>query len=120
MAVHRKLCLRVSTSPQTAKEPRHNSSFEKIRPIRTSIYSVTSEKINITDTIKNVEATLRDDKSISPQVRVMMELLLVVINLLLNKLGLNSKNSSTPPSKDPKRTRGSKRKTEGEKRKPGG
>ncbi|MBC7532084.1 MAG: IS66 family transposase [Oligoflexus sp.] len=81
---------------------------------------MTIEKINITETIKNVEATLRDDKSISPQVRVMMELLLVVINLLLTKLGLNSKNSSIPPSKDPKRTRGSKRKTEGEKRKPGG
>ena len=81
---------------------------------------MTIEKINITETIKNVEATLRDDKSISPQVRVMMELLLVVINLLLTKLGLNSKNISIPPSKDSKRTRGSKRKTEGERRKPGG
>jgi len=37
---------------------------------------MTIEKINITETIKNVEATLRDDKSISPQVRVMMELLM--------------------------------------------
>lgn len=81
---------------------------------------MTVGKINITETLKSVEATLREDKSISPQVRVMMELLVVVINLLLGKLGLNSKNSSTPPSKDPKRERGSKRKAVGEKRKPGG
>ena len=81
---------------------------------------MTVGKINISDTLKSVESTLREDKSISPQVRVMMELLVVVINLLLGKLGLNSKNSSTPPSKDPKRQRGSKRKAKGEKRRPGG
>lgn len=81
---------------------------------------MTVGKINITETLKSVETTLREDKTISPQVRVMMELLVVVINLLLGKLGLNSKNSSTPPSKDPKRQRGSKRKSKGEKRKPGG
>jgi len=81
---------------------------------------MTVGKINITAALKSVETTLREDNSISPQVRVMMELLVVVINLLLAKLGLNSKNSSTPPSKDPKRARGSKRKVEGEKRKPGG
>ncbi|MEI7775927.1 MAG: IS66 family transposase [Verrucomicrobiota bacterium] len=81
---------------------------------------MTVGKIDITETLKSVEATLREDKSISPQVRMMMELLVVVINLLLAKLGLNSKNSSMPPSKDPKRTRGSNRKTDGEKRKPGG
>jgi transposase len=81
---------------------------------------MTVGKINITETLKSVETTLREDKSISPQVRVMMDLLVVVINLLLGKVGLNSKNSSTPPSKDPKRQRGSKRKAKGEKRKPGG
>jgi len=70
--------------------------------------------------LKAVEVTLREDKSITPQVRVMMELLVVVINLLVGKLGLNSKNSSIPPSKDPKRERGSKRKAKGKKRKPGG
>jgi transposase len=81
---------------------------------------MTVGKINIAETLKSVETTLREDKSISPQVRAMMELLVVVITTLLGKLGLNSKNSSTPPSKDSKRARGSKRKTDGEKRKPGG
>ena len=77
-------------------------------------------KINVTAALNNVETTLRDDPSISPQVRAMMDLLVVVIHLLLGKLGLNSTNSSTPPSQDPHRKRGSKRKTKGTTRKPGG
>jgi transposase len=77
-------------------------------------------KIDITETLKSVERTLRQDKSISPQVRAMMDLLVVIINLLLGKLGINSKNSSTAPSQDPHRKRGSKRKARGNKRKPGG
>ena len=81
---------------------------------------MTINKINIEDTLKSVESLLKKDKSISPQVRAMMELLVVVINLLVTKLGLNSRNSSTPPSQDSKRKRGSKRKTKGKKKSPGG
>lgn len=77
-------------------------------------------KIDVTAALKNVEKTLREDKSSSPQMRAMMELLVVIINLLLGKLGLDSANSSTPPSQDPRRKRGSNRKVSGEKRKPGG
>lgn len=81
---------------------------------------MTVGKINVSSTLKAVENTLREDKSITPQVRAMMELLVVVINLLVGKLGLNSENSSIPPSKDPHRDRGSKHKAKGEKKKPGG
>ncbi len=77
-------------------------------------------KINVADALKNVKVLLQQDKSISPQVRAMMDLLVVVIHLLLGKLGLHSANSSIPPSKDPHRKRGSKRKAKGKKRKPGG
>lgn len=77
-------------------------------------------KIDISETLNAVECTLREDKSISPPVRAMMELLVLVINVLVGKLGLNSENSSIPPSKDPHRDRGSKNKTKGEKKKPGG
>lgn len=85
-----------------------------------SCITVTIGKINIESALKNVETLLREDKTASPQMRAMMELLVVVIGLLLGKLGLNSNNSSTPPSKDPNRNRGSKQKAKGEKRKPGG
>lgn len=81
---------------------------------------MTVGKINVTDALKNAETMLRDDKSLSPQMRSMVELLLVIINLLASKLGLNSSNSSKPPSQDPKRPRGSKQKAAGHKRKPGG
>lgn len=81
---------------------------------------MTINKINIEETLKNAQALLKQDKSASPQMKAMMELLVVVINLLVAKLGINSKNSSMPPSKDPKRQRGSRRKTKGVKRKPGG
>ena len=77
-------------------------------------------KINVTDALNNVAVLLRQDKSISPQVRAMMDLLVVVIHWLLGKLGLHSANSSIPPSQDPHRKRGSKRKAKGKKRKPGG
>ena len=78
---------------------------------------MTVGKIDISETLKSVETTLREDKSASPQMRAMMELLVVVINLLVAKLGLNSNNSSTPPSKDPYRKKNSKKKG---KAKPGG
>ena len=81
---------------------------------------MTINKVNVTEALANAEALIREDKSASPQVRAMMQLLIVVINLLLNKLGLNSNNSHIPPSKDPKRPRGSKSKSKGIKRKPGG
>lgn len=77
-------------------------------------------KIDVTTALKNAESMLRHDKSASPQMRAMVELLIVVIRLLVGKLGLNSQNSSTPPSQDPKRQRGAKQKAKGTKRKPGG
>lgn len=81
---------------------------------------MTINKLNIGATLQKVAALLESDNSASPQMRAMMELLVMVVQLLLGKLGINSSNSSTPPSKDPKRKRGSKKKVKGEKRKPGG
>lgn len=81
---------------------------------------MTINNINITNSLKNVEKMLLEDKAITPQVRAMFELLVLVINLLLAKLGVNSTNSSVPPSRDINRKRGSRRKVAGEKRKPGG
>jgi len=77
-------------------------------------------KIDVTGTLANVEALLRKDRSISPAVRAMLELLVTIITLMAAKLDLDSSNSSIPPSQDPHRPRGSKRKTKGNKRKPGG
>ncbi len=77
-------------------------------------------KINVAQALSQVQKTLREDPSGSPQLRALIDLLVVIINLLAGKLGVNSANSSTPPSRDPHRDRGSKRKVTGAKRKPGG
>lgn len=76
------------------------------------------DKIDVTATLERVEQTLRDDTSLSPSVRSLLELLVVIIELLIAKLGLNSTNSSLPPSQDPHRARPAKR--QAARRKPGG
>ncbi len=81
---------------------------------------MTIGRIDISQTLKKVEQTLRDDPGLSPAVRSLLELLVLIIQLMANKLGLNSQNSSKPPSQDPHRPRISKKKTAGEPRRPGG
>jgi transposase len=60
---------------------------------------------------------LSEDDSVSPGIKGAVELLLLIIGLLLSRLGLNSRNSSKPPSSDPNRVK-KKRVPSG--KKPGG
>ncbi|OUR62847.1 hypothetical protein A9Q74_03520 [Colwellia sp. 39_35_sub15_T18] len=55
-------------------------------------------RINITEITEQTEAQLQEDKTLTPALKVSIELILVV--MLASKLGLNSKNSSILPSKD--------------------
>lgn len=64
---------------------------------------VKSDRINITETVDSARKLLETDKQISPALRTMFEMLLMIITLLAGKLGLNSQNSSKPPSTDPNR-----------------
>ncbi|MBI5207109.1 MAG: transposase, partial [Candidatus Firestonebacteria bacterium] len=75
------------------------------------------ENIGINATIEKVEKFLKEEKDISSSVRSMFELLLVIVTLLVNRLNLNSRNSSKPPSIDRNRKRPEKVKGE---KKPGG
>lgn len=59
--------------------------------------------IDITATIESIRTQLAGDDSISPALRASIELLIMVVSLLANRLGLNSRNSHTPPSADPNR-----------------
>ncbi len=77
------------------------------------------DSIDIEATIEKAKTILREEEDISLQVKLMMDLLLVIISLLANRLNLNSKNSSKPPSSDPNRKKNKKdRNTDN--RKPGG
>lgn len=57
------------------------------------------------------------DIQMSAATKLMFEMLILVITLLVNRLWLNSTNSSKPPSTDPSRKRQARKKTG---KKPGG
>lgn len=73
---------------------------------------------NIKETIDNAKSLLAKEKNISPALRSVIQLLLVFMQVMLDRLGLNSKNSSKPPSSDPNRKKSSKRNKSN--KKPGG
>ena len=78
------------------------------------------ENIDITNSIENAKQQIAADKSLSLGMRTTVELLILIISLLVNKLGINSSNSSKPPSQDPNRDKKkTTKKSKGEKRKPG-
>lgn len=78
---------------------------------------MTIQSIDIDATLKKVKTLLVEEKELSPTMRSMVELLVLLVTLLANSLNLNSSNSSKPPSSDPNRKK--VRKAKGGK-KPGG
>lgn len=66
---------------------------------------MTIENIDIQKTIEKAQALIEDDDQMSAATKSMFEILILVITLLANRLSLNSKNSSKPPSSDPNRKR---------------
>ena len=58
---------------------------------------------NVEQSIKDARRVIDEDKTLSASTRTVFEVLLMVIGLLSDRLGINSKNSSKPPSSDPNR-----------------
>ena len=76
------------------------------------------EDIDVDAAIHSVKELLKQESDLSPALKSALEVLLVLVTLLLNRLTLNSRNSSKPPSTDPNREKlGRQGKSE---RKPGG
>ena len=61
------------------------------------------ETIDVEATIENTRKLLKNDPGVSPALKSTIELLLTLVTILINQLGLNSRNSSKPPSFDPNR-----------------
>jgi len=78
-----------------------------------------SKKVLVSKVMATASSALEADDTLSDSARVVIASLIDVVTLLTNSLGLNSSNSSKPPSTDPNRVRG-KKVTKGRKRKPGG
>jgi len=72
---------------------------------------------NVQDLIQRVQQQIDQEKDLSPALRASMEMMVLVVTLLAQKLGLNSQNSSTPPSADPNREKKPRPKSD---KKPGG
>ena len=66
---------------------------------------MTIENIDIEVTLQKVGKLLSEEKELSPAMRSMVELLVLLITLLVGRLNRNSRNSSKPPSSDPNRQR---------------
>ena len=61
---------------------------------------MTISGINIQAAISQAESQLKKDKDSSPALKASLNLLILIIALLLEKMGLNSKNSDISPSQD--------------------
>lgn len=76
------------------------------------------EDIDVDSAINSVKELLKQESDLSPAFKSALEVLLILVTLLLNRVTLNSRNSSKPPSTDPNRKKSSKKGKSD--RKPGG
>lgn len=61
---------------------------------------MTVDNIDVEAAIKKAQELLDREPSLSPALRCALDVLIVLVQLLTNRLGLNSRNSSKPPSTD--------------------
>lgn len=78
---------------------------------------MTIDNIDVSEALKSAKEQLANDESIPEATRTLMNLLILIITLMAGRLGLNSRNSSKPPSSDINRE---KKKRKNKDRKPGG
>lgn len=78
---------------------------------------MTINNIDVEDTIDRVKTLIAEEEGLSPALKSSLDVMLLLVTLLANRFGLNSKNSSKPPSADPNREKESRSKSS---RKPGG
>ncbi len=72
---------------------------------------MTIENIDISASLERVKQQMKDDPGMSQATRSLIELLVLIVTLLLHRLGLNSRNSSKPPSTDPNRIKPTRTRT---------
>ena len=79
---------------------------------------MTIKMIDTNSTLEEAKKLLENEKNISPELRSIVDKLIVLVEAYTHKHALNSKNSSIPPSADPNRKKKGKRNATG--KKPGG
>jgi len=79
---------------------------------------MTLKSINVEEAVARVRQLLADESGLSPALRAAIEVILLLVALLVERVGITSRNSSLPPSQDPNRPKKSRRNPDG--KKPGG
>lgn len=69
------------------------------------------ENIDINKTVEKAKVALQNDKNISSITKDTVETLIEIVNLLVNRLNLNSSNSSKPPSSDTNKKKNTRKKS---------
>jgi transposase len=63
------------------------------------------DDIEVDSAIEHVKQLLETEPNLSPALKSALEVILLLVSILLDRVTLNSKNSSKPPSSDPNRLR---------------
>lgn len=79
---------------------------------------MTIDNIDVKETLKRVQVLLDQEPNLSPALRSTLEVLILVVQLMIGRLSLSSRNSSKPPSTD--RFPSRKKSKEGQAKTPGG
>ncbi len=84
---------------------------------------MTVQDIDTDNALEEIRKLLKEEKDISPALKASIEVMIFLVTVLVNRLGLNSRNSSKPPSSDfgnSDKKKDEKDKKKGNKRNPGG
>jgi transposase len=83
-----------------------NSDFKTrviLRHQQTREEFMTVDNINVEETVKTVRELIAQEENLSPALKGSLEVMILLVSILVNRLGLNSRNSSKPPVADPYR-----------------
>jgi len=69
------------------------------------------DNIDVDAATNDAKRLIEQDRDLSPALRAALGVLLLLINILLNRTALNSRNSSKPPSTDPNQIKATRAKS---------
>ena len=61
---------------------------------------MTVNDIDTDEALANIKKLMEEEKDLSPALKTAIEVMILLVIVLVNRLGLNSRNSSRPPSSD--------------------
>ncbi|NGO89918.1 IS66 family transposase, partial [Halomonas sp. 141] len=62
---------------------------------------MTISDINVDEALERVRQQLKEDQTVSPSLRAAIDVLMLLVKLMADRLATSSRNSSKPPSQDP-------------------